>query len=68
MEILLTGWILGIVLEFLTHFQECRLCSQLCFWTAASFWNVSPSFFVFYLLFHKIGSLTSFVGDTGVSR
>lgn len=36
------------VLEFLAHIQEFRLSSQLCFWTAASFWT-RP--FLLYFIF-----------------
>lgn len=37
------------ILEFLTHIQEFSLCSQLCFWTAASFWMYPfPSLYFVY--------------------
>ena len=37
------------ILEFLTHIQEFRLCSQLCFWTAVSVWTYPfPSLYFIY--------------------
>lgn len=39
------------VLEFLADIQEFRLCSQLCFSTAASFWTRPfPLYFIFWFM------------------